>query len=107
MFNNIKLQIYTHFTQVVVNDNVQLCRCDLQLRNAYFVTDIAIRYVGPIVGMDGVNTFQSITIPFNYVWFNSRIRKHIATVDVLTSSERLTHYGGGLYNQSLGGNSNM
>ena len=67
LFNNIKLQVYTHFTQGVVNDNVLLCRCDLQLRNAYFVTDIAFRYVGPIVGMDGVNTFQSITIPFNYV----------------------------------------
>ena len=66
-FNNIKLQVYTHFTQVVVNNNVQLCLCDLQLRNAYFVTDIAFRYVGPIVCMDGVNTFQSITIPFNYV----------------------------------------
>ena len=26
-------------------DNVQLCRCDLQLRNKYFVTDIAFRYV--------------------------------------------------------------
>ena len=31
--------------QVVVNDHVQLCRCDLQLRNEYFVTDIAFRYV--------------------------------------------------------------
>ena len=67
LFNNIKLQVYSHFTQVVVNDNVQLCLCDLQLRNAYSVTDIAFRYVGPIVCMDGVNTFQSITIPFNYV----------------------------------------
>ena len=68
MFNNIKLQVFTHFTQVVVNDNVQLCLCDLQLRNAYFVADIAFRYVGPIVCMDhGVSTFQSITIPFNYV----------------------------------------
>ena len=67
LFNNIKLQVYTHFTQVVVNNNVQLCLCDLQLRNAYFVTDIAFRYVGPIVCMDGGNTFRSITIPFYYV----------------------------------------
>ena len=43
MLNNIKLQVYKHFTQVVVNDNVQLCLCDLQLRNAYSVTDIAFR----------------------------------------------------------------
>ena len=50
-----------------MNDNVQLCLCDLHLRDAYFVTDIAFRYVGPMVYMDGVNTFQSITIPFNYV----------------------------------------
>ena len=67
LFNNIKLQVYTHFTQVVVNDNVQLCLCDLQLRNAHFVTDIAFRYVGHIVFIDGVNTVQSIIIPFNYV----------------------------------------
>ena len=91
-----------------MNDNVQLCRCELQLTNAYFVTDISFRYVGPIVCMDGVNAFQSITIPFNYVSFNSRIRKHIATVDVPASSERLTRYGErGLYNQAFGGNSNM
>ena len=42
------------------------------------VTDVEFRHFGHIVRMDG-NTFQSITIPFDYVLFNSRIRKHNCT----------------------------
>ena len=50
------------------------------------------------------NYFQSITIPFDYVLFNSRIRKHNYTSlssDLATSTEildlGLTYYRGGGY----------
>ena len=44
----------------------------------YSVTDVVFRHFGHIVSMDG-NYFQSITIPLDYVLFNSRIRKHNCT----------------------------
>ena len=44
----------------------------------YSVTDVVFRHFGHIVRMDG-NYFQSITIPFDYVLFNSIIRKHNCT----------------------------
>ena len=45
----------------------------------YSVTDVAFCHFGQkIVRMDG-NSFQSITISFDYVLFNSRIREHNCT----------------------------
>ena len=62
------------------------------------MTDVAFRHFGHIVRMDG-NSFQSITIPFDYVLFNSRIRKHNCTSFLRTSTELLdpglTYYRGG------------
>ena len=53
------------------------------------MTDVAFRHFGHIVRMDG-NSFQSITIPFDYVLFNSRIRKQYRHI-----SPRSYYRGGG------------
>ena len=53
------------------------------------MTDVAFRHFGHTVRMDG-NSFQSITITFDYVLFNnSRIRKHNCTSLSRTSTEML------------------
>ena len=54
-------------------------RCDLQGRNTYSVTDVAFRHFGHIVRMDG-NYFQSITIPFDYVYSILELENTIAPV---------------------------
>ena len=70
------------------------------------MTDVAFRRFGHIVRMDG-NSFQSITIPFDYSILE--LENTIAPVYLRTSTEildpGLTYYRGGLHNQTSGGNS--